>query len=138
MVKNYWWSSPILGKGVPAVDIIDDFLNNYKAWHTTHDDIDQISLETLNIVGNTLETFITNTYGPNGSSISFQSFTFQTPLSTFIILVALYSKGVLTKRKKEPLIKHGLWRNSNSNKNLIMQNKIKIQLINYYAKLSVV
>ncbi|MCK4849092.1 MAG: M28 family peptidase, partial [Candidatus Heimdallarchaeota archaeon] len=39
---------PFLEKGVPAVDIIDDFSTNYKAWHTTSDNLSQISTETLN------------------------------------------------------------------------------------------
>lgn len=44
-----------LRRGIPAVDIIDF---DYPAWHTTHDTLDQISAESLEQVGRTLEVWV--------------------------------------------------------------------------------
>jgi glutaminyl-peptide cyclotransferase len=41
---------PFLKRGVPAVDVIADFMNN-GYWHTPQDSLDKISPETLAIVG---------------------------------------------------------------------------------------
>jgi glutaminyl-peptide cyclotransferase len=41
---------PFLRAGVPAVDIIQD-IADYPAWHTAGDDLDQVSAETLQMVG---------------------------------------------------------------------------------------
>jgi glutaminyl-peptide cyclotransferase len=43
--------TPFLGKGIPAVDIIDF---DYPYWHTTADTMDKISPNSLEIVGKTL------------------------------------------------------------------------------------
>jgi Zn-dependent M28 family amino/carboxypeptidase len=42
-------------RGIPAVDIIDF---DYPAWHTTRDTLDQISAESLEQVGRTLEVWV--------------------------------------------------------------------------------
>lgn len=44
---------PFLKRGVPAVDVIADFMNN-GYWHTPQDSLDKISPETLAIVGHVL------------------------------------------------------------------------------------
>ncbi|MHA1513545.1 MAG: M28 family peptidase, partial [Candidatus Hodarchaeales archaeon] len=86
---------PFLEKGVPAVDIIDDFSDNYHAWHTTSDNLSQISTETLNAVGETLETFIVSVHGTGQSSLTFSSFTFQTPTPLIVIIITLFMKGFI-------------------------------------------
>jgi len=91
---------PFLEKGVPAVDIIDDFSNNYKAWHTTSDNLSQISTETLNAVGETLETFIVSVHGTGQSSLTFSSFTFQTPTPLIVIIITLFLKGFIRYKQR--------------------------------------
>ena len=92
---------PFLEKGVPAVDIIDDFSNNYNAWHTTSDNISQISTETLIAVGDTLETFIVSVHGTGQSSLTFSSFTFQTSIPLIVIFVTLYMKGFIRYKQRK-------------------------------------
>ncbi len=91
---------PFLEKGVPAVDIIDDFSNNYYAWHTTSDNLSQISTETLNAVGETLETFIISVHGTGQSSLTFSSFTFQTPTPLIVIIITLFLKGFIRYKQR--------------------------------------
>jgi glutaminyl-peptide cyclotransferase len=47
---------PFVQAGIPAVDLIDF---NYPYWHTTEDTIDKISSRSLQIVGETLTTWLT-------------------------------------------------------------------------------
>jgi len=47
--------TPFLQAGIPAVDIIDF---DYPYWHTTHDNVDKVSGESLQIVGRTLQEWI--------------------------------------------------------------------------------
>jgi Zn-dependent M28 family amino/carboxypeptidase len=57
---------PFLEAGIPAVDIIDF---DYPPWHTTADTIEQISPDSLKIVGETLRQWlIQKADGENGSS----------------------------------------------------------------------
>ena len=46
--------------GIPAIDIIDyrDGSGFYEGWHTSSDNMDAISKETLGAVGNVLENYI--------------------------------------------------------------------------------
>jgi glutaminyl-peptide cyclotransferase len=46
---------PFVGRGIPAVDIIDF---DYPYWHTTQDTIDKVSAQSLEQVGRVLETWI--------------------------------------------------------------------------------
>ncbi len=50
----------LIKAGIPAIDIIDyrDGSGFFSGWHTTSDNMDCISKETLGTVGNVLETFI--------------------------------------------------------------------------------
>ncbi len=80
---------PFLEKGVPAVDIIDDFINNYKAWHTTSDTLSQISKETLKAVGQTIEITLLTVQQNTDSYLPLPSFTFQTSISTWIVILPL-------------------------------------------------
>lgn len=47
--------TPFLQAGIPAVDIIDF---DYPYWHTTHDTVDKVSAESLEIIGTTLMEWI--------------------------------------------------------------------------------
>lgn len=47
--------SPFLETGIPAVDIIDF---DYPYWHTTQDTPDKVSAESLQVVGETLRTWV--------------------------------------------------------------------------------
>jgi glutaminyl-peptide cyclotransferase len=49
--------TPFLEKGIRAVDIIDI---KYPYWHTTEDTADKVSAQSLEIVGRTLEEWLTN------------------------------------------------------------------------------
>ena len=46
---------PFIEAGIPAVDLIDF---DYPYWHTTEDTIDKVSAESLNIVGDTLLSWL--------------------------------------------------------------------------------
>ncbi|HXQ38427.1 MAG TPA: M28 family peptidase, partial [Anaerolineales bacterium] len=48
--------TPFLEAGMPAIDIIDF---DYPYWHTTQDTPDKVSAESLEIVGKTLWTWVT-------------------------------------------------------------------------------
>lgn len=50
----------LIKAGIPAIDIIDyrDNSGFFSGWHTTHDNMDAISKETLGKVGNVIETYI--------------------------------------------------------------------------------
>lgn len=67
---------PFLNKGIPVIDIIDDFSVRYKSWHTTSDDLSQISPVTLGVVGRTLEAVLVQNL--NGTR-----FTYHSPFLTF-------------------------------------------------------
>lgn len=47
--------TPFLEAGIPAVDIIDF---NYPYWHTTQDTLDKVSAESLQAVGETVQTWV--------------------------------------------------------------------------------
>jgi Zn-dependent M28 family amino/carboxypeptidase len=47
--------TPFIEAGIPAVDIID---LDYPYWHTTEDTADKVSVESLQIVGDTLLAWI--------------------------------------------------------------------------------
>jgi len=49
--------TPFLEKGIPAVDIIDF---DYPYWHTSQDTADKVSPDSLQAVGDTLQTWINN------------------------------------------------------------------------------
>jgi len=51
--------TPFLQAGIPAVDIIDF---NYLYWHTTNDTLDKVSAASLDVVGETVLTWLLN-YG---------------------------------------------------------------------------
>jgi glutaminyl-peptide cyclotransferase len=52
--------TPFLDLGMPAVDIIDF---DYPAWHTTQDDLTQVSAASLRIVGHTLQSWLAQRCG---------------------------------------------------------------------------
>ncbi len=54
--------TPFLEAGLPAVDIIDF---DYPHWHTTQDTPDKVSAESLETVGKTLWTWVTQQSGQN-------------------------------------------------------------------------
>ena len=49
--------TPFLEKGIPAVDLIDF---DYPYWHTTQDTTDKVSADSLQAVGDTIQTWINN------------------------------------------------------------------------------
>lgn len=52
----------LIKAGIPAIDIIDyrDGTGFFSGWHTTADNMDCISLETLKAIGETMETYLLN------------------------------------------------------------------------------
>ena len=91
---------PFLEQGIPAVDIIDDFRKNYKFWHTINDTLDQISIETLEAVGRTVECTLSHLLKNSDSSIIFPSFTFQSPIVCVSIIIPLFSLALIRTRRK--------------------------------------
>lgn len=53
--------TPFLEAGIPAVDIIDF---DYPYWHTTQDDLDRVSAESLQTVGDTLHSWLLSRNNP--------------------------------------------------------------------------
>jgi len=53
---------PFIKAGIPAVDVIDF---DYPYWHTTADTADKVSAQSLQIVGDTLAAWLTQTYSRN-------------------------------------------------------------------------
>ena len=49
--------TPFLEKGIPAIDVIDF---DYPYWHTSQDTADKVSADSLQAVGDTLQTWIYN------------------------------------------------------------------------------
>ena len=47
--------APFLEAGIPGIDVIDF---DYGAWHTTHDDVSQVSDKSLGQVGRTLLRYV--------------------------------------------------------------------------------
>ena len=47
---------PFLNSGIPAADIID--FESYEEWHTTHDNIDAISIDSIAIVTDVIQYFL--------------------------------------------------------------------------------
>ena len=89
---------PFLEKGVPAIDIIDDFSSNYDAWHTTSDNMSQISIETLKAVGETLEKYIVLAHATDQPSLIFSTFNFETPISLVVIIAPFLLKGIIRNK----------------------------------------
>jgi Zn-dependent M28 family amino/carboxypeptidase len=95
---------PFIQEGVPAVDIIDDFGGNYKAWHTTSDTIDQINGSTLNAVGKTVEFVLHKIYQNPDSFFPLPSFTYKTDLLLWNSLIPLFLIAIPYLLKKDSRI----------------------------------
>ncbi len=93
---------PILEKGVPAIDIIDEFGTRYKPWHTTFDNMTFIDERTLQAVGWTLESVLFRFSTSNEWFSSLTSFTFQTQLILFDWMsgTLLLILGILNRKRK--------------------------------------
>jgi hypothetical protein len=86
---------PFLEQGVTAVDIIDDFTRNNHTWHTSHDTIDQISINTLEAVGKTVETFLSNFAFLSSSYPTFTAFTFKPSIKLIFVIFPLFLLAIL-------------------------------------------
>jgi len=71
---------PLLREGFPAIDVIDDFSSRYIPWHTTFDNMTYISKETLEAVGYTIESFLSQYAGSIELLSILRPFTFHTPI----------------------------------------------------------
>jgi glutaminyl-peptide cyclotransferase len=93
---------PLLEEGIPTIDIIDDFINRFKYWHTTEDNITHISSDTLEAVGYTLESAFAQTTILSEWMDNPSSFVFKTNLSIFGIISGFFVillKRVFRKKK---------------------------------------
>jgi hypothetical protein len=96
---------PFLTKGIPVIDIIDDFSDRYDSWHTTSDDLTKISAVTLGVVGQTLETVLVSIANTSNLLSDLTRFTYQSsffPIDTGILpgLAVLVIFLGATRRKK--------------------------------------
>jgi Zn-dependent M28 family amino/carboxypeptidase len=92
---------PLLKQGLPVIDIVDDFIMGYDPWHTTYDNMSFISISTLEAVGYTLESILTQITSSPESLPNFPSFTFQTSVfHEFFFFGFLITALVLSWRKK--------------------------------------
>ncbi len=81
---------PFIDEGVIAVDIIDDFRSNYKAWHTSSDTLDQISINTLEATGRTVETVLLNFESSNTPEITFTTSNSTTSINLIFVIIPLF------------------------------------------------
>ena len=93
---------PILKKGIPAVDIIDEFGTRFTPWHTTFDNMTFIDEKTLQAVGWTIESIITHyststEWLSNLTTFSFQSRFMLIDWVSGSILLLL---GILNRKRK--------------------------------------
>ena len=96
---------PLLEKGLPTIDIIDDFVNRYKQWHTTSDNMTYIDKKTISAVGLTLESALSQLKNEteiisNLPPVNFQSSILLNSSINLILLWAL--KRTYTRKKRFP------------------------------------
>lgn len=84
---------PLLEKGIPAIDIIDDFDIRFTPWHTSFDNITFIDIQTLQAVGTTLENTLVLLNNEHTNLIFLSSFHYSPSFEFFWIL----STGIFLK-----------------------------------------
>ncbi len=94
---------PLLEKGLPTIDIIDEFGIRFKQWHTTSDNMTFIDTETIAVVGLTLESALSGLINETEFISNLPSVNFQNPiiLSSPIILILLWAVKRSYTRKKD-------------------------------------
>ncbi|MFX0174545.1 MAG: M28 family peptidase [Candidatus Hodarchaeota archaeon] len=90
----------LLNEGFPAIDIIDDFSSRYIPWHTTFDNMTYISKETLEAVGYTIESVLSNNTDLIELYSNLQLFTFQTSLYCYYCLSSLILVPLIIKLRR--------------------------------------
>lgn len=80
---------PFVKQGIPSVDIIDDFLHNYDFWHTGHDTLDKISINTVEAVGRTVETVLSNFALSGTFSITLTHFTYISSINLIFTILPM-------------------------------------------------
>lgn len=95
---------PFLEKGIPAIDIIDEFGVRYKPWHTTFDNMTYISKNTLKAIGQTLESVLTRTVLTSSEWLStLSTFKFKSSVIIFDLMTGCFLLAmqiIYRKRKK--------------------------------------
>ncbi len=84
---------PLLEKGIPAIDIIDDFDIRFTPWHTSFDNITFIDIQTLQAVGTTLENALVLLNNEHKNLIFLSSFHYSPSFEFFWVL----SPGIFLK-----------------------------------------
>ena len=94
---------PFLQNGIPAIDIIDDFVYRFKPWHTSFDNMDFIDTKTLEAVGQTMESVLVRLTTSTELILSLSTFNFRTPVTILGLLsgcLLLALENIYRKRKK--------------------------------------
>jgi len=84
---------PLLEKGFPAIDIIDDFNFRFTPWHTSFDNITFIDIQTLHAVGTTVELSLVLLNNEHTKLFSLSSLHYSSSFEFFWIL----STGIVLK-----------------------------------------
>lgn len=96
---------PLLEKGLPAIDIIDEFGTRFKQWHTTSDNMTFIDTETIKAVGFTLESALSGLINETEFLSNLPSVNFQSPILLYssINLILLWAlKRTYVRKKRFP------------------------------------
>lgn len=96
---------PLLEKGLPTIDIIDEFGTRFTQWHTTSDNMTFIDTETIKAVGFTLESALSGLINETEFLSNLPSVNFQSPilLNSSINLILLWAlKRTYTRKKRFP------------------------------------
>ncbi|MFX0014203.1 MAG: M28 family peptidase [Promethearchaeota archaeon] len=106
---------PLIQKGIPAIDIIDDFSHRYKPWHTSFDNMSFIDLQTLEAVGYPLEAVLRQGKNVSEWITRLSTVNYQTSVIIFnlsngyflsvIIILFLKSRQLKLKKSEFYLIK---------------------------------
>lgn len=97
---------PFIQKGFPAIDIVDDFVNRFKPWHTSFDNLTFLDIKTIEAVGYTLESVLIRLMASMECLSSYSTFHFQTPIIFFDLLsgcLLLTLETIYCKRRKEKI-----------------------------------
>ncbi len=93
---------PLLKKGLPTIDIIDDFMDRFEQHHTTSDNMTFIDKQTIMAVGFTLESALSQLINETELFSNLPTVNFQNPIlfNSSISLILLWAlKRTFTRKK---------------------------------------
>ncbi|MFX0122689.1 MAG: M28 family peptidase [Candidatus Hodarchaeota archaeon] len=93
---------PLIENNIPAVDIIDDFINRFRPWHTSFDNMTFIDTKTIEAVGLTLESGLIQLLTSEGWPLNLTTINYQTTLTILNLLnISILLTLEITRRKRK-------------------------------------